>query len=106
MAREIHIERIENPITQAEWIAVVQAAPDVCLASEARTARGRRADAAVHTSEDVWDKTFLWTDDCATFTYDKALENPEHPVRQAAVALTRTLNAKITGDRGEDIPWL
>ena len=116
MAYQLHIERMGNPISENEWRHAIENTDGVRLALEdSRVINpstgqqiqigGSSLDVAVLFNDGNWEKVFRWGGGSGSFNYTEALDSPDHPVRQKAVALAASLDAAIFGDEGEEIDW-
>lgn len=65
---------------------------------------GRPNDVAVLVGAE-WKKVFSFTGQPASFNATGSVEDPAHPVRRAAAALARQLDAAIVGAEGELYEW-
>jgi hypothetical protein len=111
MAYEIHIERPE-PLTLAEWKAAVKQQKGLRLDSAGASATNPKTGETISiggTDGDVamridgkWIVVFHWRKDSVAFRAPSDFASPDSEIRQIALRLAKSLNAKLVGDEGEE----
>ena len=126
MAYAIHIERVNdvgesfdenenriNPISLAEWEAVVAATPGVRLTSADVVGRNSQTGEVIHipsragdaevyfADESAWIRVYSWFEGAVSFKPSERFDDINDPVRKISLMLASYLQARIIGDDGE-----
>lgn len=123
MAYDLHIEKNNGqPISEAEWNAVVLSTPDIRKGTGTVTAvnpsTGERIEIQMQPgsvevctrpaagSECEWQPVFWYGRGRVSFAATETLmQDPQDPIRRAAIALSTEIGARIVGDEGEVYAW-
>lgn len=123
MAYDLHMEKNNGqPISEAEWDVAVLSTPDVRKSTGAVTAvnpgTGERIEIQMQPGsvevcirpaaglECEWQPAFRYSRGRVSFAATDALmQDPQDPVRRAAITLSTAIGARIVGDEGEVYAW-